>query len=277
MRYGMLYPQYLVASMTYLTAISLPGASYQNGFPVLHPPPFGVGPEGITLNILMHLTSFFNAFGSVWFLLIFVPLYFMFDGKKNTLFLILFFQAIGTLLGYSLSLWWLSKIEAYRFSLIPFVFFVLIGGVYLVRILRRFFRHTSHWTPVSFTILFLLISYHGTQNGIASNHQRYYESKIIRSALKETYDWIKTHAGKHDLVASQFPWNAFLFERPFVCLPLGKAFTDENLVSFIAIYKPEYIVTSDAEFTTFAKRLGFVEKKRSGPFMVLTQDLANNE
>jgi hypothetical protein len=84
----------------------------------------------------------------------------------------------------------------------------------------------------------------------------------------EMYEWIRENSGRDDLIASNFLADAFLLKRPFVSLPPSKAVTPENIVDFLKIYEPRYVLTIDQGLVNILKDTGYTEKKRKGRMVI---------
>jgi len=140
-KYGVFYPEYLTAAKTYTTAKIAPGAFYKKDLPVLNMPALEITTEAIFTNIREHLSDFIKMFGNIKFVLVLVPIYVIFDlfKRKTALVIIFFFQGLCVLLGYALSLWWFSEIEADRYSLIPFITLGSIGLLSIKEIISSLF------------------------------------------------------------------------------------------------------------------------------------------
>ena len=272
-RYGIFYPEYLAAAKTYRMAGIAAGAFYSDGFPVLNMPLVA----GDTLaNIRQHLAGFMTAFGIFKFVFVLAPVYVALNFLKTRtpLLIIFFLQGVCTMLFYMGSLSWLPDIETDRYSLIPFIALGSIGFLAIRAILDALFSgKAKRGAPIAFSLAALLFLSLGFRSYVPFRHfymHTYPEMhKAYRESRDEIYAWIKENTAKDDLIASYFSADAFLLERPFVSLPSGAALTHKDLISFLDIYRPEYILTPHEEFALFLKERGFVEARRSGLLVVL--------
>lgn len=285
-KYGVFYPQYLSASVTYRASEIYPGAFYKKELPILNMPPLKQFAKAVFPKFFfLHILNFINTFGFMKFLFILTPLYAINDSlrrKPTPAVVILFFQGLFVIIGYSLSLWWLPEIETFRHSLIPFIGFGLIAFLSMKEIFEKILKIKL---KVRFPILFVITisvflyveikSYLPFRNyWINIYPQQYYTYKRFRD---EIYDWVKNNTEKDTLIASNFLQDSFLLQRPFVSLPSGNALTAKNMVDYLNIYKPEYIITDNERLVSFLKQIGFIERKRNNMLVLLQHQKVESE
>lgn len=282
-KYGVFYPEYLVAAKIYRSAEIYSGAFYTDGIPVLNMPPLKLGMDVIIVNIRNNFLGFIEVFRHIKFVLFLAPLYFIFDliKRRTPLLIIFFFQGACVLLGYTLSQTWSPIYEFSRFSVIPIITLGSIGFLSLKEIVSRFFSKTVEKRfPAIFIIIISIFLYFGIiflYFGIKDyllfrNHWRnIYPQEVMayRENRDEVYEWIRTNTSKDALIASDFLADSFLFERPFISLPPGKALIAKNMNDFLKIYRPEYVLTSNKAVVNYLKNMGLKEKKRSGILILL--------
>jgi len=281
-KYKSFYPEYLICAKTYRAAEIYEGAFYKNSFPVLNMPSLKIEKQIIYANTKKHFIDFIKNFGYMKFVLGIAPLYFIYDiwKKKTHLVSIFFLQGIFVILGYTLSLYWLPEIESTRYSLIPFITLVSIGLISIREILiPLIFKKVKKLFSIIFVLFILpflclnIKQYFSFRNFYQNIYSPVYIRQIdpYRKERFEMYEWIKTNTEKDVLIASDFLRDAFLFERPFVSLPSGKALNVKNMIDFLKIYSPDYILTYNESLINFLKSIGFKEKKIITPFILLSK------
>lgn len=275
-KYGLLYPEYLTAAKTFRGAEIFSGAVYKNAFPVLRLSWPIMNIDTIRTNLIGHLYQFIDSFRMMRFVFVFVFFHiFSFQFKnRNRLFIVLFLQGLTVILGYSASLYWLPNIEALRYSLIPYIMFVILGLLSLKEMLPNLFPKASQQRLSTIWGIIILVSLCFEAKSFITLRDYYlyiYPKEIANyeTSRDGINEWIKQHTAKDTLIASSFIQDAFLFERPFVALPPGKAMNAKNLLDFLAIYMPKYIISSNAQVVHFLKNNGFSEILRNEPIVLM--------
>jgi hypothetical protein len=228
-------------------------------------------------NVALHLTDIINSFGYMKFVFILVPVFLILDPDKrrSPLFIILFLQGVCVILGCALSLWWLPRLggDAGRFSLVPFITLGTLGFLSIKEILQRLFVKRARALAFLFFVTAVLLlfrievkNYLVFRNYYLHIHPRRYMG--YRRDRDEMYEWIRENSGGDDLIASNFLADAFLLKRPFVSLPPSKAVTPGNVVDFLKIYEPRYVLTVDQGLVNILKDTGYTEKKRKGRMVI---------
>jgi hypothetical protein len=275
-RYGSFYPQYLGAAKIYRSAEIYPGAIYKGTIPVLNTPPLNLSKDIIFANIRNNFMGFIKIFENMKFVFIVVPLYIIFDliKRKTPWLIIFFFQGLFVFVGYALSHFWSPLYEFTRLSLISFITLGTIGFLSLKEIISWFFSERLKEKSSFLFIIIILIffcfqlkDYVSFRNYWMSIYPQKYED--YKKHRDEMYSWIKLNTEKNALIASEFLSDPFFFERPFVSLPPGKALNVKNIVDFLNIYKPDYILTFNESLIKFLKSIGFKEVRKSGKMVLL--------
>jgi len=176
-----------------------------------------------------------------------------------------FFQAIFTILGYSLTFYWLTySFDSVRYSMIPFVLISLAGWYCLYQGLSL---SESVGKKVVGTIILLTLifpqadKFIGFKENITKN--RPWQRPYFRD-LQEGYGWINKNLPKDILVASNEDQQGYFMHRPFISTPVGQSFNCANLVLFNRIYSPDYYFLSsflpDKCFSAIAHTTVFFNK-----------------
>jgi hypothetical protein len=278
-KYGVFYPQYLGPAKIYTAIKIFPGAFYNNTLPVLNMPPLHQGLGVVLSNFVKHIIDFVIAFKDAKFLLLIVPVCIAYEliRRKNPLFIVFFCQGAAVMLSYSLSFaWYPEPIEVRRYALIPVVMLVSIGFLYIREVFLKL-------TPVRMKALPPALFIAAISPFIIANiveyiphrkycvHDYFVAGADYNKKRNEMDEWIKTNTDSNALIASDKGRDVFLFNRPFVSLPPGEALTLKNYVYFMGIYNPEYVLigVDNVNLVIFLKRIGYIEKKVSGPMVLL--------
>lgn len=158
-----------------------------------------------------------------------------------------FSQAIFTVLGYSLTFYWMSyHFEALRYSLIPYVLMSLAGWYCLYQGLSF---SESPGRKLMGGLVLLSLLYPQVNKFIA------FKSDLLKHPLWErpyykdllgSYHWIDKNLPQEILVASNEDQEGFFLHRPFISTPPGKSFNCTNLALYNHIYSPDYYLLSSA-------------------------------
>ncbi|MBI2871362.1 MAG: hypothetical protein HYY14_06615 [Candidatus Omnitrophica bacterium] len=276
LKWGTWYPEYLAAAKTYRLSELVQGAHYESALPVLRLPTVPPDRAADWTNLARHLAGFVREFGSLMFVFILVPAYLVFDYFKTRSRLCLIFALQGgcTLFFYALSHQWLPEIETGRYSLIPYMmlgaagFWALREGALVLGKKWAGLKRpiTLHLVLIPF-LVFQFLDYLPFRHAWGEVYPA--QVRAYRISRDEVYSWIREHAPLDALVASQFLADPCLFERPFVSLPSGAALTPENLVRFLDIYRPGYVLVGNVDISNFLKTLGFQEVMSAHPLVLL--------
>ncbi len=165
--------------------------------------------------------------------------------QDGGLIVLCFSQSIFTVLGYSLTFYWLSyHFESLRYSLIPYVLMSLAGWYCLYQGLS-FSESPGRKLAGGLVLLSLLypqadkfIAFKSNLWGHPLWERPYYKD------LLEGYNWIDKNLPKEILVASNEDQEGFFMHRPFISTPPGKSFNCANLARYNSLYSPDYYLLS---------------------------------
>jgi len=164
------------------------------------------------------------------------------DGGLGTL---CFSQSIFTVLGYSLTFYWMPyHFESLRYSLIPYVLISLAGWYCLYQGLS-FLKFPAKKLIGGLVLLSLL--YPQVNKFIAFKSDLLKHPLWKRPYYKDllgSYDWIDKNLPKEILVASNEDQQGFFLHRPFISTPPGKSFNCTNLALYNSLYAPDYYLLS---------------------------------
>ena len=168
-----------------------------------------------------------------------------------------FFQSIFTVLGYSLTFYWLTySFDSLRYSMIPFVLISVVGWYSMYQALP-FFESTGKMFFGVLVFVCLFLSPQAHQIMLFRDHFLKHPSYMEQPYYKDlfaTYDWIDKNLPKETLVASSEDQDGYFMHRPFISMPPGQAYNCTNLALYNRIYSPDYYLLfskmSDKCFTS---------------------------
>ncbi len=161
---------------------------------------------------------------------------------KGGLIELCFFQSIFTVIGYSLTFYWLTySFDALRYSLIPYIMISIVGwycmyeGLSLASSLGRLLIGL-----VVMSCLFVSpqVDRFFSFEKHAFKHPRQ-EYPYYRN-LYASYQWINKNLPQEILVASDEDQEGYFMHRPFISTPLGASYNCSNLILYNRIYSPDY-------------------------------------
>jgi hypothetical protein len=176
--------------------------------------------------------------------------YYFLPIKKRTdggLVVLCFSQSIFTVLGYSLTFYWLPyHFESLRYSLIPFVLMSVAGWYCLYQGLSFLKPSRKKWIAglVLLSLLCLQVDKFIVFKSDLLKHPLW-EDPYYKDLL-EGYHWIDKNLPKEILVASVDDQQGYFMHRPFISMPPGKSFNCTNLSLYNHIYSPDYYLLSSA-------------------------------
>ena len=285
-KYGSFYPQYPLATKNSYASTCWPGATYKNSIPALciHMPSL---PTTVILsNMLRNLKVFSNEllpiikFGSVSIILCFI---FGFYKKEGLLFFIFLFQGLAVIVGYVVSYYFLSQgFSADSYAIIPLITFACIMFFSMRKIIDKLaIGNLRGFSKIAFAVCisaFLALEmprYKRFMNEYTICRPKSDVTIIFKQKREQVYPWIRENTKENDLIAGNLIADAFLLHRPVVALYAGAYPTEENLRAFLEVYKPTYVLIgrpskpSNAYLVTLLKKIGLVERKRIGEFILL--------
>lgn len=276
-RYQAFYPQYFKAAYISTYSVLYEGAYYQDHLPVLRMKPLNINGDLIIKHIYSHLIDLLRWFKHLKFVLILAPLHIIMNRskKKNHLLILLFSQGIFVMTGYTLSLTLTPGMETSRYLLIPYITWGCIGFLAIQKIFNYFFykKNKKFATHGLIIILSFFLTFQLKNHFIYIHkvQQLYIAENVNRMNRDIIFDWIKTNTKKDDLIACDLSLtlDAFLFERPTVRLPAGKAATMKNIEDFFRIYQPEYVLTTDNPLIEWLVTKGYSEIKMVGSVVLM--------
>jgi hypothetical protein len=215
--------------------------------------------------IVRHLKDFYGQMpGFLWMVLIY---FFLPADKKQDrgLVLLCLIQSLCTVLGYSLTFYWLPVyFEALRYSLVPYVL-ISVAGWYCLYQASSLLRSSRKISIAGLVVVLLLgLQVHkfvGFRSDFFKNSmwQRPYYKDLL-----EADAWIDKNLPQEILVASNDDQQAYFMHRPFIAIPPGKSFNCANLSLFNRIYKPDFYLLSsekgDQCFTAVPHKQVFTNK-----------------
>ncbi len=183
--------------------------------------------------------------------------YYFLPAEKRTdggLVALCFFQSIFTVLGYSVTFYWLPyHFESLRYSLVPYALMGLAGWYCLYQGLSL---AGSRWKNLAVGLITVVLLYPQVSKFIAFKAdflQRPLWGIPYYKDLLEAYRWIDKNLPKEILVASDEDQEGYFMHRPFISTPPGASFNCTNLALYNHIYSPDYYLlssqASDACFT----------------------------
>ncbi len=243
--YHVLYPQYARSGVSYGLARLTDGIIY-------NPDKVGIqvslGSFFSLKNFLCmggHLRDFYHQMPFfLWpaFVYYFLPITKRQDGGLVAL---CFSQSIFTVLGYSLTFYWMSyHFESLRYSLIPYVLMSLAGWYCLYQGLSFLGYPGRKWVG---GLVLLSLLYPQVDKFIA------FKSDLLKHPIWErpyykdllgSYNWIDKNLPQEVLVASNEDQQGFFLHRPFISTPPGKSFNCTNVALYNHIYSPDYYLLS---------------------------------
>jgi len=248
LRYGSLYPEYPAAATRYTLAVSDGGAVYRDSLPVLNVARAAAPAAGVLVaRFGSHAAGLVDAFGAAAPLgvaALFAP-WLRTTARRDPALVTLLCLGVISIVAYSASLAWLPGIEGARYSVVPFMTLVPAGIAATRAAAARWLHRPSRvfWVgslaPIALTLLALIPAY----RAFVHEYQVRYPASLVeyRAERDEVCAWIREHAAKDALVASEFLKDPIFFERPFVSLPSGAALDSLGLSRFLAMYRPDYV------------------------------------
>ncbi len=292
--YHAAYPQYAGAAAGYWVAEHYPGASYSAGIPALKAPVLHLTGSQVAANIRESLWGSFKALGLVNAILVSGAAFFLYRaaqrvpaqtdvaaGPRNTT-IHLLTQGGFVLFANCAAHWRGAMYEFDRFTVIPYVMLSCLGFVWVadsIRLAGEARRKQQAGRILFFgfaavMILFQLKEYLPFRTFYLDHYPT--QQAAYRSHRDEIHAWIRSNAKPKALIASNYLTDPFYHERPFVSLPPDKAFTAKNMDDYLAVFKPDYVLTGNQSLIPFLLARGFEEKARSGDLVLLgTQGSAN--
>ena len=253
LKYHIFYPEYPACARVFNSSRAL-GGWYFSSKPVLRlPVDFKPGLTSLFChNFPLHIWAFSKTvYNSLSFLTCgilarSIVLY----QKKRFDENLLFWIGMGHIIMFSLSFFWLptSRLETVRYSLIPLVCWIPLGVAAFhdfPQILNKKLR--LKYLRFGFILimlpLFMVIGYHSIEfNQLAFNDLQHPNEESIRD--QNMYRWVMDHSKPVDLIATSEYQSSFGLDRPIVSLPEGKVINDQNMMDFLNIYHPKYILIS---------------------------------
>jgi len=167
-------------------------------------------------------------------------------------------------------------LDALRYSMMPVALVSVAALSYIYEKLedenqdmaRGFIRRSVFWV-----LIFTLI--------IQVNNYMDYRKQLDESAKieevnngmdrKKAYEWVKDNTAEGDIIASDDSCYGVLMDRPYVNLPLGMAITEDNVLSFLSIYRPKYSVVLYSEsLKSIFRSIGSNEVYNDGNFSIFS-------
>ena len=243
--YHAVYPEYAKPGAGFGMAHLTGGTIYQAGKVGIQS---SLGPlltQKHLSTIIAHLQAFYNQMPFLFWpalLYVFLPASKRQDGG---VILLCLSQSICTVLGYSLTFYWLpSHFESLRYSLIPYVF-VSIAGWYALYQGLLFLEPTPRKWFLAIVLSSLVFPQ--VNKFIEFKADRFLHpmwGKPYYSRLLEADSWIDQRLPKEVLIASDEEQEGYFMHRPFISLPPGRSYNCTNLSLYNHIYAPDYYLLS---------------------------------
>lgn len=244
LKFGFLFPQYPAAFKNYYLATYFLGGDFFNQLPVTRIPEGVFVIPGYAWKNLVEMC--FVVFCMLRIFVFFIPSAFIRTIKEKRHEELLFFwmviiQTSAVIFYYRF--FDIAEMDWVRFLLVPIIFLAAMA-------IREFSLFCGRLFPRTKTLLFnaaLCIV-------LASNFYQTYETLKVYwteaalrpqkiEELKKIEGWIKDNTDDLALIAaSEYVLGKVYFDRPCVNLPEYNLLNDNNLSSFLSIYKPEAVV-----------------------------------
>jgi hypothetical protein len=283
LKYGFLWPQYSMATMIWANSVRVGTELYSYATPTMDM-------DRVLINLENILGSIHNNFAmlikSIGFLLPFFILSILAFAygqiKKNVdkFYIVIMTQGIVVLFTNYLSPQNVVNptnfLDALRYSMMPVALVSVAALSYIYEKLedenqdmaRGFIRRSVFWV-----LIFTLI--------IQVNNYMDYRKQLDESAKieevnngmdrKKAYEWVKDNTAEGDIIASDDSCYGVLMDRPYVNLPLGMAITEDNVLSFLSIYRPKYSVVLYSEsLKSIFRSIGSNEVYNDGNFSIFS-------
>ncbi len=244
--YHSFFPQYIKPAAEY----SLAGISNLSTY---RPGVLGIyNPLGIRFSManIRYFYEHLIRFGSTFFLFLIPVLASLSPSrfKKEERYFILncLCQSAFIVIGYSLGFSWQPKIEALRYSLIPFILIGLAGWLCFYKL---FLTSAASWKKflavvILVNLAFFSVYHYGEFRQRCMTHLR--GEKPYFGDLYGSYRWIDHHLPEDILISSDEDQEAYFMHRPFISMPPGESFNCINLSLYDRMYSPDFYLLSSS-------------------------------
>lgn len=265
MKYHIFYPEYPNCARVFINARATAGGRYLFTKPVLRlPHDFKFNFFNLFFyNFPRHLLAFATAiFGDLNFLSWILPVKFFYILRKRRFDEnLLLWIGLGNILLFSFAFYWLPTegLETHRYLLVPLVFWIPLGvaAFYDVpRLLKVEVRksHENFYFLVLSALLLYMIGYGAIRaNNFTLSHLR--EARNVKITQKSIFRWVMEHSTPSEIIATSEYQVAFDLDRPIVSLPEGKTINDSNMINFLKIYHPKYVLIGKSSLNLYKKYL----------------------
>jgi hypothetical protein len=240
--YHTFYPEYARSGASYGMSRFYSGIAYDPNKVGLQIPLGSIFTSQHLLCVGRHLLDFYKRMPLFLWPALF---YYFIPVKKRAaggLIELCFSQSIFTIVGYSLTFYWLTdSFESLRYSLIPYVLISVVGWYCIYQGLSLSESMAKKFVGLLvLTGLFLFPQINKFMVERDATFKEPWLSDIYYKDLFASYRWIDKNIPKEALVASNDVQDAYFMHRPFISTPLGRSYNCTNLALYNHIYSPDY-------------------------------------